>query len=366
MNNSSSVQVSEIETESDLKHWQSQWEMEFKNHSADISSSYSLLANYWKNSCKPEITLIIFHRLDRFVGACILSKNNRRFGPLSLVELELCNIYPTDGFFIESDVVDIISSLLKHAKKKYGFFLWLRTERASKTHAKLLISGLKSLGTASALSTTSSHTWRFDVGNGNFETYMSSLSRNSRQYLRKKTRQLERLSGDLSFQIVNPTSSTENLSLFNEYADLEDSGWKGRNNSSLLKLKSDYSLYKNIVKDTFQIGHIRWCKLVSANNTIAMLLLFKKGSTVWVYKTTYDEKLQSYSPGGLILTRLIEHYYSDKSVDAIDMVTNFSWVERWSPRAEPYSEIRLFPIAFWARVASKMISIWKKEWEKIV
>lgn len=128
------------------------------------------------------------------------------------------------------------------------------------------------------------------------DDYVSTLSKNRRKSLRKSQRELEVL-GPVSFRIVRPTSDCDAYATV--FLDLEDSGWKSGNGTSLLQSDADSQWFMEAVASFASHRNAVFCELRSGSTPIASTVNFASGDELFAFKVGWENSLAGYSPGTL-------------------------------------------------------------------
>jgi len=142
---------------------------------------------------------------------------------------------------------------------------------------------------------------------GDWESYYGSLKGRFKKEIRRKTKKLSEL-GTLRYSVNKAPIEAE---AFNDFLELEDKGWKGKNGSSILKREHLLKLYTNLTrtkKECFQMVNFN---LYLDEQLISSSLCFQSQQRFYVFKITYDEAYGKYSPG--LLLRLHELEYCFKN-----------------------------------------------------
>jgi CelD/BcsL family acetyltransferase involved in cellulose biosynthesis len=189
------------------------------------------------------------------------------------------------------------------------------------------------------------HTWTTDITGYYFDTripFKELSARFGSRLWRNLRRERTRLARRHAMRVETLESSCveQNLVYLKRYMDMEAAGWKGRNNSDIRSIDSEY--YRCIVERGAQDALIRWHSLLADETPIAMYLCIRHHATIWAPKTTYDEGFAPYSPGGELLLRMIEQSCDDSSVERLHMISNAPWVTRWRPSEEQYYRFRVY------------------------
>lgn len=143
--------------------------------------------------------------------------------------------------------------------------------------------------------------------NGDFESYYNNLKKHFRKEMRRKNRKLEKL-GSVKFSVHNVRDDQQPLEVF---LHLEDSGWKGKNGSSLIRRKHLLNLYESLIAQDPGSVEVLVFHMWLDNEVIASSICLKTCHAIFVTKITYHEDYGETSPG--LHLRLYEIEYAMKS-----------------------------------------------------
>lgn len=128
------------------------------------------------------------------------------------------------------------------------------------------------------------------------EDYVSTLSKNRRKSLRKSQRELEVL-GPVSFRMARPNSDCDAFATV--FLELEDSGWKSGNGTSLLQSAADSQWFMETVASFSVHRSAVFCELKLGSTPIASTVNFVSGDELFAFKVGWENSLARYSPGTL-------------------------------------------------------------------
>ena len=173
-----------------------------------------------------------------------------------------------------------------------------------------------------------------------FLDYRNALGKNFKSNLNKSNNKAKRL-GDVKFSAheLHGLSSLEKLEIV---CKLEDSGWKGRDKTSILKNTEDYDFYKRLISKLEKTDKLFFHFLLIEEKVIAANLGIKQGDKILLWKLAYDEAFKKVSPGGLLLENLIFHLSESQEFKTIDLMTNESWYNNWNMSWRPFYNVFIF------------------------
>lgn len=140
--------------------------------------------------------------------------------------------------------------------------------------------------------------------NKSFEEYVrSDISSNLRKSLARHRNRIRRC-GTVTLERLR---GKEGKNSWEEFVDIEDSGWKGQSGSSLRGVDATYGeFYRGLVSlmaaaDTLQMYFLRM-----NGRYLAGSFSYVDGDVVHWYKTGYREEFAHLSPGNLLLIEIVE------------------------------------------------------------
>ncbi len=143
----------------------------------------------------------------------------------------------------------------------------------------------------------------FVVLEDDWESYWNSRKKHFRHEIKRKTKKLSQL-GNIEYEIFESPIAGERLENF---LKLENSGWKGKNRSSLLHRPGLMRLYSILSGTQSDYLKLLMFNLNLNQKTISSSLCLRTPHGLYVSKIAYDESFNKFSPG--ILLRLHEIKY---------------------------------------------------------
>ena len=174
----------------------------------------------------------------------------------------------------------------------------------------------------------------------NFSDYRNQLGKNFKSNLNKSNNKAKRL-GKIEFS-VHELNGLSNLKKLDIVCKLEDSGWKGRDGTSILKNIEDYDFYKRLISKLDKTYNLFFHFLMIEGEVVAANLGIRQGDKVLLWKLAYDEAFKKISPGGLLLEKLISHLSETKEIKIIDLMTNENWYNNWNMSWRPFHNVFIF------------------------
>jgi len=156
----------------------------------------------------------------------------------------------------------------------------------------------------------------------------------------KLKRNLKRLLGKLSLQgnvaLQWVFAKDELPSAFAHFARLEASGWKasGRQSTAIAHNPALLRFYEQLLTPRYPGLQPVITLLWLDDHCIAAQYALQTGTTLSLLKIAYDQNYASFSPGSLLLQKVIG-VAIERQLDTVSLVTSPAWAERWHPLSEP-------------------------------
>jgi predicted nucleic acid-binding Zn ribbon protein len=341
------------------------WQKTFQNDTAvDASTSQFMLA--------PEIVSLHNSDSSRIIGKirngsvqCLTcaAKANKTIGKISINYVNGGGHYVNDPLTATTASSEDTSETFSQVFKQFQAALWLNFERVTEE-------SLTSLKEARPVNfdifyKEVDYHYVFDVSRKDGKEYLDRVSKKTRSNLRYAKRLAEKRLEDFRIERIEPKDKSENEVLLEDFLELETAGWKATKGNPITFEADKVNYYRGMTNTARNSGNLSWYRMSENSKTMAMLLVFRRDEKLWVLKTAYDEAYRPYSPGGLILTFLLEEALSDTNIKTVDMISNYDWLERWNPEKHPYFSLRVLPNRGFRRFTSTILKLAHRNWRKL-
>lgn len=158
--------------------------------------------------------------------------------------------------------------------------------------------------------------------------------------LGRKINKLSRM-GQPELQIFE--DSREMPDAWDEFVELENMGWKGREGSSLCCNDLSRNFYRSVLFDFAETSSASILKLSINGITIAMFAGIFIENRYYGLLITYNEEFGSYSPGHIMIYHILKDYLPARGTAYLDMLFTCNWFSVWKPDELKASKIILFP-----------------------
>jgi len=174
---------------------------------------------------------------------------------------------------------------------------------------------------------------------GEQDQYQASLSKNFRSNQKKARNKLKKLADVETAFVAGDEASSAQLP---EFAPVEASGWKGRENSAIQASPERMAFYATLADRLAEAGWLEWHFLRAEGQAIAANLAVKFNRSILVWKLAYHEAHARCSPGGMLFQALVDRTFPDGDIDEINLLTDAPWYGNWRMEMRAFLRLRLY------------------------
>ena len=123
---------------------------------------------------------------------------------------------------------------------------------------------------------------------------------------------------------------------------LEASGWKGKRGTALKADTEQSAYFEKICRGAAERGKLHCSELTLDGKPLAMLTSFRASDGLYTFKIAFDERYSRYSPGALLMLKLIGEVQRDERIVWADScaIPNHPMIDQiWAERREMRSVI---------------------------
>jgi hypothetical protein len=137
--------------------------------------------------------------------------------------------------------------------------------------------------------------------------YMRSRSGNLTANLRRREHKAHRELGSIGFEIIeSPQRCEAGLDI---YSAMESEGWKARTGTALARSTSQWSFYRDALAELCAQNRGRIYILRIGDQIAAASIAIVHRNTIYMLKTTHNERLRRFGPGMLLRYRIVASLY---------------------------------------------------------
>ena len=158
-----------------------------------------------------------------------------------------------------------------------------------------------------------------------FDEYIKSNMKG--KYRREMKRKIRRLEESGNLKLIEMREKQEIEKGLTYFYDIEDSGWKGKEGTSLKR--SYYGEYYKDLAYHFSKGNKFRLYLLQLNNEyIAGIYAIIDRDTLFLIKIGYSDDFSRYSPSSILFYLMFEQLFMDKKIRKIDFYGPFSHYQK--------------------------------------
>jgi hypothetical protein len=167
---------------------------------------------------------------------------------------------------------------------------------------------------------------------GTYEQVTQAVTSKYKSNLRRRNRIAEQ-TAPLRHELYS--RGDELNSAFDQFIDIEASGWKGEvGTSSAIRCQPMlYAFYRALVSE---FGAREACVislLFHGEQPVAGQLCLRVARTLYILKVGFSEAHAIFAPGVLLLERMIHHACEDPQIDVLHLVNDPPWARFFKPRS---------------------------------
>lgn len=167
------------------------------------------------------------------------------------------------------------------------------------------------------------------------------LSKRRASDFRRSRRRAEEF-GEVRSEVIAPKpgelSDTIRMAM-----EIEQSGWKGRVGTSLLRDPRRAAFYEEYAKRECSNGRLRIAYLYLGTRAVAMQVAVEYQDRFWLLKIGYNDEYAKCSPGILLLAETIR-YAAERGLKSYEFLGGPApWISAWADREKQCVTLRVYP-----------------------
>ena len=174
-----------------------------------------------------------------------------------------------------------------------------------------------------------------------YEDMLAGFSRNFRSNLSKARNKLAK---EAEVEFRSTTDPARVRAGFDEFVEIEASGWKGAKGSgTAMKLHPEVlAYYRRLLDRLAGRGVVVSNCLRVGGRPIASQMCLKVDGTLHLYKLAYDEAWARVAPGNMLLEWVVKKGIAEGDVKEVDILGNPRWFRDWRPVSRNVHDVHLF------------------------
>jgi CelD/BcsL family acetyltransferase involved in cellulose biosynthesis len=164
---------------------------------------------------------------------------------------------------------------------------------------------------------------------GPFDAYWSARGKNLRQNMRKQRTRLAAQGVEVHMRTW--TEAAEMAAAVERYGALESAGWKGSEGSAVHPDNAQGRFYRELLERSADEGDAVVYEGLFDERTVAMNLCLRRGATLTVLKTSYDESVPAVSPAFLLHEDMLRAIFDSGAIRRVEYYGRvMDWHTRWT------------------------------------
>lgn len=164
------------------------------------------------------------------------------------------------------------------------------------------------------------------------------LSAHMRKKKRKEYNRLwNRLSDAGTVTFETPGDDLDLSRWLQDFLQLERSGWKGKRGTALDERENERTFFEDMCQSAHACDKFHVAQIMLDAKPIAMLASFISGRGAYSFKIAFNEDYARFSPGALLMMKVIDAFHHDQRIDWIDScaIPNHPMIDHiWAERRQ--------------------------------
>jgi CelD/BcsL family acetyltransferase involved in cellulose biosynthesis len=176
---------------------------------------------------------------------------------------------------------------------------------------------------------------------GSLEAYEAGLPSNFRRNLRKAHNRTYREHRVETRFITGEKAGDARL--LQQFLDLEGSGWKGQQGTSIRDDEALVRYYRALTGRLADRGWLEWHQLAFDGELVAAHLAVRFGGALVLPKIAYDERFSRISPGNTLFREVLSRAFGNDQIHEVNCLSDMPWHRNWAMPQTNYRDLLLTP-----------------------
>jgi CelD/BcsL family acetyltransferase involved in cellulose biosynthesis len=188
---------------------------------------------------------------------------------------------------------------------------------------------------------------------GNFDDYWAARGKNLRQNMRKQRNKLHTEGINVSMRVIRDGADMPEA--IARYGALEGQGWKAQEGTAIRPDNVQGRVYTELLTRAAASGEAAVYEYLFDGKTVAINLCLKRGQTLTILKTTYDESIKIYSPAFLLNEEMTQALFGEKEIARLEYYGSLmEWHTRWTDNRRTLYHLTTFRNSLVKRLAQSL------------
>jgi CelD/BcsL family acetyltransferase involved in cellulose biosynthesis len=127
------------------------------------------------------------------------------------------------------------------------------------------------------------------------------------------------------------------------FESVEDAGWKGRESTSVRAMPANAMFFRLAAERYAAAGWMEWNFIEGDGTTIGAHYAVRVRRTIYMLKIGYDERYYAYTPGNVLIEKVVEHASAAGDVDELNFVADCEWHRHWAMARRELHDVIILP-----------------------
>lgn len=177
-------------------------------------------------------------------------------------------------------------------------------------------------------------------GGNQADAHHQRLKAKFRRDIERQARRLQEV-GEVRYRLNE--RSIGNAESLGRFAEIEDSGWKGAEGTSLRRHQHDLALFAQATEAFTDRGWMEWSFLDAAGETIAAQLGVRIQQRLFLWKVAYREDYRRCAPSNLLLYQLLISLAERPVIRELNFMNDREWLRPFRPQRRQRVDRFIFP-----------------------
>jgi CelD/BcsL family acetyltransferase involved in cellulose biosynthesis len=187
-----------------------------------------------------------------------------------------------------------------------------------------------------------------------YDRFLASRSAKFRNYLRRKTRQLEAMG---RLEVRRAGREVDVAQACRDLLEVEERSWKHAHGTAITRVPRQREFYRRLCDGAAQCGRLHLSVLYLDGRPIAYDLGVTSADRYSYLKTSFDETLRAVSPATVLRARLVESLILGGFRTLDFPAEPYEWEEHWSSGVRWHSSVLVFNRTLRGRAYRRLVSL---------
>ncbi|MCC8998086.1 MAG: GNAT family N-acetyltransferase [Candidatus Contendobacter sp.] len=176
---------------------------------------------------------------------------------------------------------------------------------------------------------------------GDFAAYWNARGKNLRQNMKKQRAKLA--AEGIATSVRCLTNAADIAEAIGHYGELESSGWKAQQGTAIHRDNAQGRFYTAILERACQQSEGLVYEYAFDGKVVVVELCLRRGATLVVLKTTYDESIKVFSPAFLLRQEELEQLFAERRIQRVEFFGKvMEWHTRWTENNRTLYHLTVF------------------------